>query len=100
MPRSMKYDDGRGRPQTLTFSQWVYLSTAESRGGFEQGWGGLANRFTVLLMQERGLITLSAPLHTRWRITGVTKLGRELLDRWRERKERERNPRPEVSTRG
>lgn len=94
MPRSMRYIDCRGRRQTFTFSQWVYLSAAESRGRLEQGWGGLSNRFPVLLMEERGLCTVSAPLHSPWRITGVTKLGRELLDRWREREEREREPEP------
>lgn len=76
----MRYTDRRGTPQTLTFTQWVYLVTAD-RGGFEQGWGGLRSTLTVRLLRERGLIELddrTAP----WRVTGLTKFGSEVLEQW------------------
>ncbi len=77
----LSYDDSKGRPRVLSFVQWVYLSTAERRGGFVKGWGGLDNTLTVRLLDERGLLTLDAR-RSPWRVTGITALGRKVLDQW------------------
>lgn len=81
MTRSMRYRDTRGRHQTLTFAQWVYLRTAEQRGGFERGWGGLDSTLVVRLLRERGLIELDDRRQP-WRVTAVTAAGRKVLERW------------------
>lgn len=84
----MRYLDNKGRRQTLTREQSTYLATTRLHGGFDCGWGGLANTRTVRLLEERGLITLQrgvAGHWPRWRVTGLTRLGETILDRWRER---------------
>ncbi len=76
----MQYTDGRGRRQRLTFTQFVYLESVP----FDQGWGGLSSTLTMRLLRERGLVTAD-DRRVPWRITGLTKLGSTVLDRWRER---------------
>ena len=83
----MKYTDSKSRAQVLTFSQFCYLERAD-RGGFDAGWGGMDSTLTVRLMEERGLITLrrnGSGSYPRWRVTGATKLGAEVLGRWKAR---------------
>lgn len=88
--RSMAYTDSRGQRQRLTWEQWVYLDTAGRQ--FDYGWGGLRSTLTVRLLRERGLIELndsgrySADSgHRRWRVTGRTALGDQVIELWRER---------------
>ncbi len=83
----MRYVDSRGRKQTLTSEQATYLDVACSRGGFDRGWGGLSSTLTVRLLEERGLLTLreNRTGYPRWRVTSATKLGGEVLARWKER---------------
>ncbi|MFI1194169.1 hypothetical protein ACH4T9_13040 [Micromonospora sp. NPDC020750] len=81
----MRYTDNKGRARTLTPVQALYLSTAHTRHQIDAGWGGLSSTLTVRLLRERGLITLDDLLYKPWRITGLTKLGGELLARWNER---------------
>ncbi len=85
-PRSMRYVDSRGRKQTLTSEQATYLDAGRRR--FDAGWGGLNSTLTVRLLEERGLITLwrnHSGAYPRWRVTSLTKLGEEVLTRWKER---------------
>ncbi len=87
MTMTMQYRDADDRPRTLSFAQFVYLDTAESKGGFDCGWGGLDNTRTVRLLEERGLLQLRRGYgRQRWRVTGLTHLGREVLEEWKERK--------------
>lgn len=82
----MKYTDRLGRAQTLSWVQALYLAEA-TRHRLECGWGGLRATRTVRLLEERGLIELqrgSAPSPA-WTITGLTRLGAEVLQRWRQR---------------
>lgn len=82
--RSMRYVDSRGRKQMLTWEQSTYLDVASTRGGFDRGWGGLSSTLSVRLLEERGLLTLQRN-YPGWRVTGLTKLGGEVLARWKER---------------
>jgi hypothetical protein len=82
----MRFTDRRGQRHTLTFPQFVYLDKANS-GGFDCGWGGLDSTRTVRLLRERGLLDFREGYpgsYPRWRVTGSTKLGREILERWKE----------------
>lgn len=90
MPRTMRYTDPRGRRQTLTWIQWVYLDKASMQ--FDQGWGGLSSTLVARLLESRGLITLHR-YYTRevpsWRVTGRTKLGEQVMEAWRAKQEAE-----------
>lgn len=79
----MRYVDSRGRRQILTRTQAVYLDTAGRQ--FDRGWGGLASTLTVRLLRDRGLIVLSDVLYADrgWRVMGRTRLGDEVLNRWK-----------------
>lgn len=82
----MRYTDRRGRRQSLTRVQALYLAEADKRR-LECGWGGLRSTLVVRLLEERGLIELqraSSPQPS-WTITGLTRRGAEVLDQWRER---------------
>lgn len=85
MSDRLKYRDGRGNVQELTFTQWVYLRDADRMGGFDYGWGGHRSTLTVRLLRERGLITLddfSPRPGRRWRVTGLTTRGEQVLIAW------------------
>lgn len=78
----MIYTDSRGRRQTLGRTQALYLAEGDRRH-LTYGWGGLRSTITVRLLEERGLITLARDGTLRWTVTGLTHLGRTVLDRWR-----------------
>ena len=85
MPRTMQYTDVRGRPQTLTWVQWVYLDTAR-KYKFERGWGGLDSTRTIRILNERGLLDYRDGFGSRpWQVTGLTRFGVEILERWHAR---------------
>lgn len=84
----MRFTDRKGRQWTLTRVQALYLAEG-ARQQLDCGWGGMSSTLTVRLLEERGLITLDR--HGRagasWSITGLTHLGQQVLDRWRETRE-------------
>lgn len=85
----MNYLDSRGRRQTLNPHQATYLADAWRQ--FDQGWGGHYSTLTVRLLEERGLITLARnadPRRPRWTVTGLTKLGEQVLTAWRDHRRR------------
>ncbi|MCM6779097.1 hypothetical protein NDR87_37065 [Nocardia sp. CDC159] len=94
--RSIQYEDSRGRPQRLTYTQWRYLDEVDRRGRLEYGWGGYTSTLTVRLLRERGLITVadrwqrteSGGLVLRWEISGLTKLGARVHAKANEHPER------------
>lgn len=78
----MRFTDSRGRKRTLGRTQALYLAEGDQRR-LVCGWGGLSSTVTVRLLEERGLITLArSPAYPRWTITGLTRLGQAVLERW------------------
>lgn len=78
----MLYTDIRGRRQRLTKPQAYYLTDAWRQ--FDYGWGGYTSTQTVRLLEARGLITVTWDLTDRWRVTGLTQLGEQVNQRWRD----------------
>jgi hypothetical protein len=89
----VKFTDGKGREWTLTRVAALYLAEGRRRR-LVYGWGGLRSTLTVRLLEERGLITLarSHDPDRRWEITGLTRAGEALLDRWNAK----HNPLPDL----
>lgn len=81
MKQCLAYTDRTGTARVLSFPQFVHLDTTHKFGGFEQGWGGLRSTLVVRLLRERGLLTLD-DRRTPWRTTGLTRLGKQVLDQW------------------
>lgn len=79
----MRYTDTKGRTWTLTRQQAVWLESAD-QGGFWRGWGGMSSTLAMRLLRERGLLLVTEyPTDPRrWKVTGLTALGREVLARW------------------
>jgi hypothetical protein len=79
----MRFTDSRGRRHTLTRIQANYLELGATWRQAYRGWGGHGSTLTVRLLEERGLITVDWRTGPGWKITGLTRLGREVLGRWK-----------------
>jgi hypothetical protein len=81
----MRYIDSKGDQRVLTREQSHYLREG-GRRQLQYGWGGYKSTLSVRLLEARGLVLVQwSQTWPRWTITGLTKLGQEVLERWEKR---------------